>query len=328
MIKYSLLAGIVTLFLTYLSGKIAIPLLRRLKAGQPILSYVESHKNKSGTPTMGGLFFILPAVIIFFIIGGFKGRIALVSISVTLAFLIVGFLDDFIKVKSKNNQGLKAYQKIIFQSGIALFSAIFAYKNNLTTVYLPFSKHSFDLGALSIPFIFLVFIAITNSVNLTDGLDGLASWTSLIYLVFICVLIILQSKVSSLFYINTNEYYSLILLIIIMISAICGFLVFNSGKASVFMGDTGSLALGGFIGSVSVFSLNSLFIPIIGVAFVFSSISVIIQVISFKKRGKRVFLMTPFHHHLELKGKTETQISYYYSLVTCIMGIISVIFYL
>lgn len=328
MIKISLLAGVITLVLTFLCGKITIPFLRKIKAGQPILFYVKEHKEKSGTPTMGGLFFILPPIVIYAIFNGFSYRISNVVIAVTLAFLCVGFLDDFIKVKYKHNQGLKAYQKIIFQFGIALFSGIFAYKNNLTYFYLPFVKSSINLGVFTIPFVAITFIAITNSVNLTDGLDGLASWTSLVYLIFLCVLIILEFKIFSLSSILNDEYNALILLTFCMIFAILAFLIFNSGKASVFMGDTGSLALGGFIGAVSIFSSNALFIPILGVIFVFSSVSVIIQVISFKSRKKRVFLMTPFHHHLQLKGKTETQISYYYSLITCISGVVSIIFYL
>ena len=328
MTKLSLIAFIVCLFLTYLSGKFTIPFLRKLKAGQPILSYVEIHKEKSGTPTMGGLFFILPSIIVYFIFNGFKNRISNVCIAVTISFLIVGFLDDFIKVKYKNNQGLKVYQKIIFQTGIAVFTAIFTYKNNLTVIFVPFTKITIDLGVWTIPFVAIVFVAITNSVNLTDGLDGLASWTSLVYLIFIVILIILQSKLFGSLFSDSLEREKLIFLALCLISGILGFLIFNSGKASVFMGDTGSLALGGFIGAISLFSGNGLYIPVLGVIFVFSTLSVIIQVISFKKKGKRVFLMTPFHHHLQLKGKTETQISYFYSLITCIMGIISVIFYL
>ena len=163
-------------------------------------------------------------------------------------------------------------------------------------------------------------MAITNSVNLTDGLDGLAGSVSLVYLLFLGLLIILQGQV--------HLSYDMLSLIICFVGGLLSFLFFNVNKAKVFMGDTGSLALGGLIGSISIFTNNTLIIPFLGIAFVVSSLSVIIQVLYYKKTKRRVFLMAPFHHHLQLKGYSEAKIGYIYSLVTVIMGTLLLICYL
>lgn len=326
--KTLILIGLFSLFLSFICGLIVIPFLKKLKAGQTVLKYVETHKEKNGTPTMGGLFFIIPSVLIFFIFGGAKGRIATVSASIGLAFLLVGFLDDFIKIKFKRNEGLKAYQKIIFQFAIAILAGVFSYVNGITVFHLPFVEKSINLGVSTIPIVALIFIAITNSVNLTDGLDGLAGGVSVIYLFFIICLINLQCVSLQFMYLKPSEYEKLNILSSCLMGGILAFLIFNVSKAKVFMGDTGSLSLGGFIGAISIFSSNSFFIPIIGIMFVLSSISVIIQVVYFKKTKKRVFLMAPFHHHLQLKGWTETKIVYVYVVMTAIFGALSLLFYL
>lgn len=320
-------AFVTSLSFTLFTGKLFIPLLKRIKFGQPILKYVETHKNKSGTPTMGGLFFILSAIVVFVMFGGTKGRIATVSAVIGLAFLAVGFLDDLLKIKLKHNEGLKAYQKIIFQTAISLFAGIFAFNNGLTVFYIPFSRLAVDLGVWTIPIVAIVFVATTNSVNLTDGLDSLAGGVSVIYLLTIFVLTTVQISMFKSYYIDINEYNCLKLLCVVLVGGILGFLVFNVNKAKVFMGDTGSLALGGLIGAISIFSSNAFFIPIIGITFVCSSISVIVQVLVFKTKKRRVFLMAPLHHHFQLKGYSESQISFCYSLITLIMGLISVYFY-
>lgn len=326
--KDLLLCIILSLVITILLGRLVIPILKRIKAGQPILKYVSTHKDKNGTPTMGGLFFILPSIVVFYIFNGFENLACNVSVAITLAFMVVGFMDDFIKIKVKDNQGLKVYQKIIFQLGIALIAGFFAYRNGLTNFYLPFSKSAINLGFWTIPLVAIVFIAITNSVNLTDGLDSLSSSVSIVYLAFLSLIIFLQSKINGFNYFLTSENQGLILLSLSFIGGILGFLVYNSNKASVFMGDTGSLALGGLIGSVSVFSCNTLLIPLLGITFVASSLSVIIQVIVYKAKKKRVFLMAPLHHHFQLKGYSESKISYIYSLITGIIGTFLIISYL
>ena len=325
--KLILLSAICSLALTILAGFIVVPLLKKIRAGQTVLKYVKEHKEKNGTPTMGGVFFILPAVVISFVFGGI-GRMSMVTCTIGLAFLVVGFFDDFIKIKLRKNEGLKAYQKIIFQLSIALVAGVFAFVNGITVFHLPFINKSIDLGLFTLPFVAFIFVAITNSVNLTDGLDGLAGSVSAVYLISIAVLISAQTLGLSHLYLQPEEYDKLVLLSACLVGGILGFLLFNVNKARVFMGDTGSLSLGGFIGAISIFSSNSLFIPVIGITFVLSGISVIVQVFHYKRTKKRVFLMAPLHHHFQLKGYTETQIAYTYTLLTAFLGVISVLSYL
>lgn len=326
--KKTILGLVVSLFLTFIMGLLLIPRLRRLKAGQPILKYVETHKDKSGTPTMGGLFFIISSCISYLLLNGVGNRIAMVSIVICLSFMVVGFLDDFIKIKLKHNEGLKAYQKISFLFIIALIAGVFAYKNGLIIFFIPFSLDVVVLGYWTIPLVMLVFVSITNSVNLTDGLDGLASSSSIVYLFFLSIIIYLEFNFTGGVYLTEENAISLMRISFCFIGGLLGFLIFNVNKAKVFMGDTGSLALGGLIGTISVFSLNSFMIPILGFVFVLSALSVIIQVAYYKKTKKRVFLMAPFHHHLQMKGLSEAKITYIYSLLTGILGILLIIFYL
>jgi len=320
-------AGLSAFTLTFLAGLICIPVLRKMKAGQPILKYVKTHEMKNGTPTMGGLFFILPLSAVFFAFNGLSSRIATVSVAIGLFYMLIGFLDDFLKIKLKHNEGLKPYQKIIFQTAIAFLAGAFAFMNGLSVIYIPFVKTTVDIGYFIIFAVAFIFIAITNSVNLTDGLDGLAGSVSVFYAIFIVAIISLEKGFGTQ-YLKADEYNGISLLSFALIGAIIGFLIFNVPKAKVFMGDTGSLSLGAFLGALSSFSGNILFIPILGAAFVWSSLSVIIQVVHFKRTKKRVFLMAPFHHHLQMKGLSETQISFYYSVFTVITGTVSVIFYL
>ena len=292
-----------------------IPLLRKIKAGQYILGYVKEHESKGGTPTMGGVAFMLAIALVSIFFGIYADKRAAVCITLALAYMVVGFLDDFIKVRFKRNLGLKAYQKIVFQLVIALIAGFFCYFNKLTTINIPFTHISADLGVFFIPVAALVFIAAVNSVNLTDGLDGLAASTSFSYLLCFGVLLLLQS--------GGEE---MRLLCLCAAGALGGDLVFNTNKASVFMGDTGSLSLGGLIAAVSVFSGNLLYIAIIGIMFVLSSISVILQVIFYKKTKRRIFLMAPLHHHFQMKGYSESKITFVYSAITAAMGLLCLCF--
>ena len=289
-----------------------LPLLRRLKAGQYILGYVKEHKNKGGTPTMGGLAFIVAIIIVGMFTFGFEvGEVNLIF-AITAGFTAVGFIDDFLKIYRKENEGLKPYQKIIFQLSIAAVAAAYCYVNGITAVKIPFGGGlEVDIGWGIIPLVIFIFVSTVNCVNLTDGLDGLAGGTSLAYLFVFGLLLTMQGqKFSSLCFIAAG--------------ALAAFLVFNSNRAAIFMGDTGSLALGGFISSV--FSGNSLYIPLIGIMFVISGISVIVQVIYYKRTRKRVFLMAPIHHHFQMKGHTECKISYCYAAITAFVGIFCLIF--
>ncbi len=318
-----LISFIVALFL----GVLFIKIFKRKKVGQPILKYVEEHKDKGGTPTMGGLFFLIPSSITFFILEGFSGRLSVVAVTIGLAFTCVGFLDDFIKLKFNKNEGLKPYQKIIFQLAISLIVGFFVYYNGITYFYIPFTKKTIDFKYFTVPIVAITMIAITNSVNLTDGLDGLAGSTAFLYTLFLLVLISLQVSFFGKNYIIQDEYDK----IKTLCSSICGgliaFLIFNTNKASVFMGDTGSLGLGGFLGAISIFSSNILFVPILGIMFVLSSISVIVQVVYYKLTSKRVFLKAPLHHHYQLKGYSESKITFFYSVITVVFGVISVLAY-
>jgi len=292
-----------------------IRLLRKLKAGQEILHYVDFHSQKSGTPTMGGVIFILPLVILTPIFVRGSHPLALIIILASVGFALLGFLDDFIKVKTKKNLGLRAYQKIIGQGGIAVLVAIFyTILNPEGRILIPFFNVFWDMGFFIAPLVFLVMIATTNAVNLTDGIDGLAASVSLIFLLFLGIFINVAP-------ITLPEHRQFMLLISITIGSLFAFLLFNSNRASVFMGDMGSLFLGSMIAALSVFSFLGFFILVLGVMFVWSTLSVIIQVAFFRiTKGKRVFKMTPFHHHLEKSGWAEARIVALYIAITVIMG--------
>ncbi|MDD6927643.1 MAG: phospho-N-acetylmuramoyl-pentapeptide-transferase [Candidatus Borkfalkiaceae bacterium] len=297
-----------------------LPLLKRLKAGQSILSYVKEHKYKGGTPTMGGIFFVAASVFVSLLLSSRVDlRPMLVSVAAGLGFCLVGFLDDFIKIRHKRNEGLTPFQKIVFQTLIATLSAVFAYSRGFTCPYVPFFRTRIELGWLSVPLNVFVFIAVTNCVNLTDGLDGLAAGTSYVYLLILAFIVLAEEEFSGA---TTNNY---ALLSFCLSGALIGFLLFNTYRAKVFMGDTGSLALGGFISCLSVFSSNTFYIPIVGIVFVLSGISVIVQVIYYKRTGKRFFLMAPVHHHFQMKGASESKIAFCYKAVTLIAGLLCIL---
>ncbi len=316
--KSYLLATLTAFALSLIFCLLLIPILRKAKAGQNILVYVKEHKKKNGTPTMGGLAFILSAVIVSFIYIKKLDRNVILTLVVGLSYMCVGLLDDLLKRKRKQNLGLSARQKFVFQAIIALFVGIYCYQNMLTNIYLPFTKKTIDLGWVCIPFIFFVFIASVNAVNLTDGLDGLAAWTSIPFFVALGIIILLE---------NENGGQSIVCFS--LVGALLAYLLFNTFPASVFMGDTGSLALGGFVSCITVFTGNALYILLLGITFVFSVISVLLQVIYYKATGgKRIFLMAPLHHHYQKKGYSESKIAYAYFIITFLIGIICIYFLL
>ena len=314
---------LITFVVSLIFAPFYIKFAKKLKFGQTISEYVGEHNIKQGTPTMGGLIFILPTIIVslFF----FKGQllVPILCLAVFGAYGLVGFLDDYIKIKFKRNLGLRPYQKIIFQLLIAVIVAFFAFRNSeLSQIWLPFSNIRVNFGWLIIPFVVLVFVATTNSVNLTDGLDGLAGGVSFIFFV-------VMTFVSSFYMRSVGGEYALqaqnLNIIFFGVSGgLLAFLVFNFFPAKIFMGDTGSLALGGLMSVVCVLNGTSLYIPIVGVMFVVSSVSVILQVLHFKRTRKRIFLMAPFHHHLEHKGMYETKIVFIYIVVTFLIGLSTV----
>ena len=316
--KNYLLVSLVAFGLSWLFCFLLIPILRRLKAGQNILVYVQEHKNKSGTPTMGGLAFVFSATIATAIFVKKADKTLIITFAIALSYMSVGFLDDFLKRKHKQNLGLTARQKFAFQTCIAVFAGIYCYRAGLSNLYLPFTKIFLRLSWGIIPLSVFVFLATVNAVNLTDGLDGLASGVSIPFFVFFGVLILLQNGAGT-----------LSMVCFALSGALFAYLLFNSSPASVFMGDTGSLALGGFASCVGVFSGNALYIAVVGLGFVVSVISVVIQVIYYKVTGgKRVFLMSPLHHHFQQKGYSETKIAYAYSVLTLMLGITCLLFVL
>ena len=296
---------------------VLLPLLKKLHAGQYILGYVREHMDKSGTPTMGGLAFVCAAALCAIPFGLYADRHVAVAVTFGCAYAAVGFLDDFLKLRRRCNLGLRAYQKILFQLAVALLAGLYCYSADLTVLNIPFVGRSVDVGGWIIPLAAFAFVATTNCVNLTDGLDGLAASTCFWYFVALSALTFLLSG---------EEGLLLARLGLILCGVLAGYLIFNTHRASVFMGDTGSLGLGGFAAAMAAFGGNLLYIAVIGVMFVCSGISVILQVIYYKKTKKRLFRMAPLHHHLQKLGYSESKIAYMYSLITAAAGLLCLAF--
>lgn len=291
-----------------------IPVLRKLKFGQFIRDEGPAwHAKKSGTPTMGGIaFLIISSVVAFIYCESLMSRICIITATL---YGVVGFLDDFIKITKKRNLGLTAKQKLILQIIISVTFGVIAvnYKLTDTTVSIPFTKFAFDLGWFYIPFITVFMVGVTNAVNLTDGLDGLAtSVTTVVCAFFIFAATILKNAEIS--------YYASSLA-----GALIGFLIYNFHPAKVFMGDSGSLFLGGAVSVMAISLKLEILLILVGIIYVFEALSVIIQVAYFKKTKKRIFLMAPVHHHFEMKGMKETNIVYMFSFITLIACLISAI---
>lgn len=315
---------VISFLLAALMGPLFIPLLRRIKAGQSIREEgPESHFSKAGTPTIGGLIIIFATIVTALVIGGSSREMWILIFSFVI-FGGIGFVDDFIKVVLKRNLGLRAYQKIIMQFLAALLLVLFHLQTSGSTfILVPFIKESvqlggfilpeyLDLGGLYIPFMIFVVIATVNSVNLTDGLDGLAAGVSAVVAIFFALF------ASSLGFVEASIFSGAIA------GACLGFLIFNANPAKVFMGDTGSLALGGAIAGVALLTESALLIPIVGGVFFIESLSVIIQVLSYKLTGKRVFKMSPIHHHFEMVGWKETKVVTVFWIATTLFAVIAV----
>ena len=276
----------------------------------------KSHLKKQGTPSMGGIFMIGAFAIatLFFVK---DNPDAIVVLLITVGYGLVGFLDDYIKVVKKRSLALRAWQKVVFQLIVTILFAIYLLKMNDfgTEIYVPFTKGFYiDLGWLYVPFLFFVMVGTVNSVNLTDGLDGLASGVTVLvatYFVFIAYAV--------------NK--GLIPVCGAAIGALLGFLVFNSYPAKVFMGDTGSLALGGFVASVAILTKMPIMLVIVGFVYVCESLSVMIQVGYFKLTGgKRIFKMAPIHHHFELSGLQGIKVVELFTIATavlCLLGFVA-----
>lgn len=284
--------------LTVILGFFAIPLLKKLKARQSIREEgPKSHRIKSGTPTMGGLFMLLSAVLVV-IFNKMIDPSVLWLLFLTLGHGLLGFLDDFIKAEKKRNLGLTAKQKLLGQIILAVLFC-WGVVDTLHLPYsiaIPFTHTDISIGLLYYPFVVLVIVGASNAVNLTDGLDGLASG---------CCVIAFSAYAMFCYMTGFND---LGYFIIILAGSCIGFLFFNYHPAKIFMGDTGSLALGGAIAGISVMTRTELLLIFLGLIFVLEALSVIIQVASFQLTGKRVFKMSPLHHHFELSGWSEVHV--------------------
>lgn len=305
--------------LTAILGKIIIPILKKLKVGQSErLDGPRAHLKKQGTPTMGGIMMIISIIIIttIYCIINSENIIPIVAVALaSIGFGIVGFIDDFKKVVLKNTEGLNPKLKMF---GLLVISVIYTmylikYVNIGTDIIIPFINYDLVLPIwIYIPFTIIVMLASTNAVNLTDGVDGLAGSVSCIMITAISIIAVKMG------------YEEISVFGAIVVGCIAGFLIYNFYKAKVMMGDTGSLLLGGVISSMTIYLKLPLILLIIAIIPVLETLSVILQVIYFRKTGKRLFRMSPLHHHFELSGWRENKVVAVFSGVTLIASTIAI----
>jgi len=322
MINHILLAFVATFIITVVLGKIAIPMLRSLHAQQSIREEgPESHQAKAGTPTMGGAFMMVALIIGVALFAPWNVGTGML-LFLTLGHCLLGFFDDFVKAVKKRNLGLTAKQKLL---GQFILAAVFCYCITEimvvpTTLWIPVVDTQLQLGWGYYVLAFLIIVGATNAVNLTDGLDGLAGGTSAVAAIAFSVIGLMAASMTNSIGAESVAYFGAI------IAAVClGFLVYNVNPAKVFMGDTGSLALGGAFAAMAILTKTELLLVVIGGIFVMEALSVIIQVISFKKRGVRVFKMSPIHHHFELSGWAEQTVVNRFWFGGAVLAIIGVL---
>lgn len=302
----ALIAAGIAFIVCLAMGPFMIPFLRRLKVGQSIRDDgPQTHLSKAGTPTMGGIIMVTAVMIASFLMAGASKQV-LVSVLIMLAVGFIGFRDDYIKVVLKRSLGLRARDKLLLQTliGFVMGFLLLFYLDRGTQLIIPFTSVTVELGYLYIPFIMLVLIATSNGVNLTDGLDGLAAGVTVPVALAYIVISIMQGN------------FNMMIFGAALIGACLGFLVFNHHPAKVFMGDTGSMAIGGAITALAAVNRSEIALLIIGGVFVVESLSDIIQVASFKTTGRRVFRMAPLHHHFELKGWPERKVVWMFWLLS------------
>ena len=314
--------------MTFVFGPIVIPWLKRLKFGQTIYDLgPESHKKKQGTPTMGGIIFAVPALIagVAFSYRDSRFEYLLMIVICALGFGLIGFVDDFIKVKLKRSLGLTPKQKLVPQIVLSIGLAFWAYFTPSigSSLTIPFFNVEWNLGWLYIPVMVFVLVGTVNSANLLDGLDGLLAGCSMIdfiTMMLISLTMALADGANSANFLNTAIFAAA------MVGALMCFLRFNGYPARVFMGDVGSFFVGGALVGMAMVTRLSLLLPVIAIAMFVSSLSDIIQITYFKRtHGKRVFKMAPLHHHFELSGIPETRIVTMYYIVTAALCLISML---
>ena len=290
-----------------LLGPLFIPVLIKLKFGQSIREIGPKwHEKKSGTPTMGGIIFMVALAISAAVLYKFMDLKSALVLFCAFGFGIVGFLDDFIKVVLKRNLGLRAWQKLALQIIVSVVFILIGLDKGILSVVIkiPFTDIVWNMGWVYIPFAIFVLLAVVNGVNLTDGIDGLATSVTIVVMLFFAVVISAMNIVS------------VSLICYALVGALLGFLIYNKNPAKVFMGDTGSLMLGGMVGALSLVTGNPLILILVGIIYFIETLSVIMQVTSFKLTGKRIFKMSPIHHHFEMCGWNEKKIDLVFTLVT------------
>ena len=308
---------LISFIISVVITKVEIPVLKR-KAGQNIREDgPQSHLSKAGTPSMGGIAIIIAVSLTTIgaaVMGKIDGLGCAIILLVFVGFGLIGFFDDYLKVIKKNNLGLRAYQKFGLQTILSVILAVYLanYTEGSTTVYIPFADIYVNFGIWYIPFVVFVVLAMTNAVNLTDGLDGLASGVTAFISLFFAVAGFTYGIVTGAYFCSA------------MCGACLGFLVFNRNPAKVFMGDTGSLALGGGLAAAAILMKLELLLPIVGLLYVIEALSVVLQVGYFKiSGGKRIFKMAPIHHHFEKCGFSEVQVVagfWIFAVLCCVAG--------
>lgn len=326
----SFLAFIIATTVSILWGKRFIAYMKLRQFGQIIREEgPESHKKKKGTPTFGGVFILGSAVFACLICGNFVSFPFLIALFVTISYFFLGGLDDYLKVLKKNTKGVNAKQKLVWQFSTALIASFVMIKFGVTDsqIYIPFVKDPvMDIGWLYVPFAAFVIVGSSNALNLTDGLDGLAigpTITSAATLGFLAYLAGHIEMANYLLIPHVPDVGELLVLVSAIIGAGVGFLWYNAYPAEIFMGDVGSLSLGGCLGTIAVLTKNEFLFVLIGGIFVIEAVSVILQVASFKTRGKRIFKMAPIHHHFELMGWPETKVIVRFWIVSLVFAILA-----
>lgn len=316
MITVAMLLGLI---LCLLFGVPYIDIVKKKMFNQHIKDAVaQTHAQKDGTPTTGGVFLLTAAIIGSFItllLAEELDTTACIVLITLFFYALAGFQDDFIKIKNKENDGLSAKGKFLRQVIIALLPAIYVMLMYDKGTYLDFGYFHFNLSWLYPIFVIFVITGASNAFNLTDGLDGLASSCG-VFAFFACAIIAFL-----------NDYTQVAIISAAVVGALIGFLKYNKPKAQIFMGDTGSLALGGLLGTLAVIGKFELWLIIIGIMFIIETLSVILQVTSFKLTGKRIFRMSPIHHHFELLGWSEKKIVITFAFVSAISAIVAIVLY-
>ena len=320
----SLFALMIGFILSTVFGYFLIPILKKIKAGQRINVYVENHQKKSGTPTMGGLIFIIPTIVTILILL-FTKKIEfsvnlLIVLFVFISYSMIGFFDDYISIKKKRNEGLTQTQKLLLQFVVALvFYLLYSlYTDSKSVLEITALGIKWNLGWFYGVFIFFLLVGSSNAVNLTDGLDGLAGGLSAIS--FLAFGLISWGS----YWIQ--GYQDMGIFCFVLVGSLIGFLVYNTNPAKVFMGDTGSLTLGATLATIAILTSHELSLAVIGGVFVIETLTVIIQVISVKFFHKRVFLMAPIHHHFERLGWRESDIVKLFWIAGLILALLALIY--